>query len=239
MFHHRHFRLYGKLACLLPGVLAIAMPSPARGQAAEKKDSAPQLRIICVASLSEDQEVILASRDEKGVWQEYRTLKLRSPFITDWIPAKTGELHLALRGSKELVSICRFTYPNDAQRALLVLLADSAKQGYLSDVINPAKMKFAKGSTLLVNYSATSGTVMLGSRRASFKPGEHLIVKPEPEANGMFRMLVAYTGKANELVPCHDRYVPYSDKSRDLLLLFPDPVLRLRTFSLPEFGPFD
>jgi hypothetical protein len=239
MFFYSHFKQSGRTASLLLCGLLIAIHVPAHGQSAEKEDSGPKLRIVCVSSLSEEHEVVLASRDEKGAWLEYGTVKLRSPLITEWLPAKPGELHLAQRSTNELVSICRFTYPADTRRALLVLLPQNERKSYLADVINPDKLKFAQGSTLLVNYSSTSASIMLGTRRANMKPGERAVVKPEPESNGMFRMLVGFAGKSDEPVVCYDRYVPYSNESRDMLMLFPDPVLGLRVFSLAEFGPYE
>lgn len=239
MFYQFCNYLRGKLAFFLAMGFALALPTPASAQSAEKKSDATQLRIFCVASLVEDQEIILASRDKSGVWQEHSTVKLRSPFVSEWLPAKAGDLHLALRSATGLTSICQFTYPADAQRVLVVLLPDSEKEIYRADVINPAKLKFAKGSILLANYGRTTATVMLGARRAIVKSGERAVVKAAPEANGMFRMLVAYTGKADELIPCYDRYIPNNDDTRDLVLLLPDPVLGLRVFSFPEFGPYD
>src|SRR6478672_3250214 len=217
------------LGVLLVGILPIVHAQP------ESKESTPQLRIICVSSLVENQDVVLASRDDKGAWQEHANVKLRSSFISDWLPAHTGELHLALRGEGELQSICKFVYPDDAKRVMLVLLPDPVKKTYMGDVINPAKLKFAKGSTLLVNYSPMNASIMLGSVKTSVKPGERVIVKPVPDKNGMFRMLVAYTNENKQLVPCYDRYISNNEESRDLLLLLPDPTLGLRVYSLPEF----
>lgn len=232
-------KMSARIASLLLCGFLTAYQMPAQGQTAVKQDTGPKLRIVCVSSLSEDHEVVLASRDEKGAWLELGTVKLRSPLITEWLPAKSGELHLAQRGPDELVSICRFTYPSETRRALLVLLPQNEKKSYLADVVDPEKLKFAQGSTLLVNYSPTPASVMLGTRRSNVKPGERAVVKPEPESNGMFRMLVGFAGKTNEPVVCYDRYVPYSDESRDMLMLFPDPALGLRVFSLSEFGPYE
>lgn len=226
-----------KFAILLFGLLLPAMgQEPANPK---EKEAKPQLRIVCVTGLSEDQEVILASRDEQGNWQEYGTIKLRSSLITDWLPAHTGELHLALREAEQLKSIGHFTYPQGAKRALAVLFADSAKNTYRADVIDPGKLKFTKGSALLVNYSSLNGAVVLGSLKTRVKPGERLVVKPIPEANGMYRMMVAYASTEKELVPCYDRYVSTNPDSRDIIFLLPDQTLGLKVFSLSEFGPFE
>lgn len=238
MFHGYPSRPLLKFAVLLFGLLV-----PTMGQEPDanpkKQEAKPQLRFICVSSLSEDQEVILASRDEKNTWQEYGTIKLRSSLITDWLPAHTGELHIALRAGGELQSICRFIYPAGSKRALAVLLPGPLKKTYRADVIDPAKLRFVKGSALLVNYSPLNGLVMLGATKTQIKPGERRIIKPSPDANGMYRMLVGYSDAEKTLVPCYDRYVGSNNDARDIIFLLPDPTLGLKVFSLSEFGPFN
>lgn len=227
-----------KFAVLFFGLLVPALGQETSANPKER-EAKPQLRFICVSSLTEDQEVILASRDEKGAWQEYSTIRLRSSLITAWLPAHTGELHLALRAGGELQSICHFTYPDGSKRALTVLLPDPVKKTYSADVIDPAKLKFVKGSALVVNYSSMNGLVMLGATKIQVKPGERSVVKPSPEANGMYRMLVAYADEKKQLVPCYDRYIADNDDARDIIFLLPDPTLGLKVFSLSEFGPFE
>lgn len=223
-----------------PALMLVSVITFAQAAEEPADDKAgPKLRMICVSSLEENQELVLASKDTEGKWSEYAEVKLRSSFISDWLPAATGTLHLATRSAEGLVSKCTFKYPEGARRAILVLLPDVAKQRYQGDVIDPAKLTFAKGSTLLVNYSSTPGVAMLGTHRGSAKPGERVVMKPKPGDDGMYRMLVAYQDAKGELVPCYDRYIPHNEKSRDFLLLFPDPVAGLRVFSLAEFGPFE
>ena len=238
MFHQPLARSLLKISAILLGSLmfAVAQTDPAPS---EKKESKPQIRVICVSSLSEDQETILASRDEEGNWLEHGTFKLRSSFITDWMPADSGELHLTLRGAGGLKSICRFTCPAGSKRILVVLLPNPAKKIYSADVINPGKLKFIKGSTLVVNYSPLPGAIVLGSAKTRVKPGERLILKPKPDANGMYRMMAAYSDANKELVPCYDRYVSNNENARDIIFLLPDPALGLKVFSLSEFGPFE
>ena len=206
----------------------------------EKSKGGPMLRIVCVSSLAEKQDLVVASRNEAGEWKEFEPVTVRSSFVTDWLPCAEGPLYLAERGSDgQLAPKCSFTYPASARRAILVLLPDVKNGQYLGDIIDPAKLVFAKGSTLVVNYSDLPGVVLLGSRKAEVKQGGRAVVTPEAGADGMYRMLAAYQNKQGELVPCHDRYVSANQETRDLLLLFPDPTLGLRVYSLSEFGPFD
>ena len=66
-----------------------------------------------------------------------------------------------------------------------------------------------------------------------------MIVKPEPEANDMYRMMAAYANDRKEFVPCFDRYVASNPESRDIIFLLPNQTTGLKFFSLSEFGPFD
>lgn len=238
MFYPFHRFQFLNIPAFLLGMLTIAAAKP-DPVSPDRKNGKPQLRIVCVSSLSENQEVILASRDDEGDWQERGTVELRTSFITDWLPAQVGELHLAVREEGILKSIGHFTYPEGTQKALAVLLSDPVKNRYSVDVIDTAKLKFTKGSALLVNYSSSNGAVVLGSLKTGVEPGERMIVKPIPEANGMYRMMVAYAPTDKELVPCYDRYVSNNPDARDIIFLLPDQTLGLKVFSLSEFGPFD
>lgn len=225
--------------------LILSLTAPVTGQ--EQQDTArpegekdkPQLRLICISSLDPDQEVRLASRNDKGEWLELGKAALRSTFISDWLPAKPGELHLTLPGSGEPKSICSFNYPVGARRALVVLIADPRKKTYRPVVFDPQKMDFAKGSVLAINFSPQSGIVVLGSKKILLESGGNKVVKPALEKNGMYRMLVAYEGTDRNVVPCYDRYVQGNPDSRDLLFLIPDQSVGLKVFSLPIFGSFD
>jgi hypothetical protein len=197
------------------------------------------VRLVCVSSLKEDQEVVLATKNEKGEWAEFGEAVLRSPFITDWLPVKAGQIKLAIREAESLKEIASFTYPAATSRAIVVLLPDTENGRYLTHVFDPSKLGFKKGTTLAVNYSKLNGAVALGSAKVILKPGENKVIKPQAEANGMFRMLAAYETPEKETVVCYDRYIPLNEQSRDILLLFPDKTLGLRVFSLSDFGPFE
>jgi hypothetical protein len=207
--------------------------------APDEKKSQPRLRLICVECLEQDQQVGLATRDEKGEWRELGKAGIRSSFISDWMPASAGELHLTVPGTGGPQSICKFTYPEGARRALVVLIPDKGAKVYRPVVYDPDKLAFAKGSVLVANFSSRSGMVVFGTKRVTVKPGDRSVVKPTPEPNGMYRMLVAYEDENGKPVPCYDRYVQENTNSRDLLFLIPDAALGLKAFSLPIFGAFD
>ncbi len=238
---HPMRRLLPGIVCVLSflGVSTHGETVTPGGEKADGKKPAQALRILCVSSLKDAEDLVLASQDDKGAWHEYSTIKLRSSFVTDWLPAASGPLHLAVKTGDTLTSKCRFTYPEGASKAVVVLLPDVQKQVYLADVIDPSKLQFAKGSTLLINYSPLLGAVMLGTQRVTVKPGERIVTKPIAEANGMFRMLVAYADESQKIVPCYDRYLSLNPEAREFLLLFPDPTTGLRVYSLSEFGPYE
>lgn len=225
------------LGCL--ALLTNFLSAQQDAEAGEKK-SVPLIRIICVASLAQEHEVIIASRDEEENWIEHSTVKLRSSSFSEWLPVTEGQLHIATRNGEEIRSICQITYPEDTKRAILVLLPDSVKRTYRGDLLDPAAMQFTKGSTLLINYSQLVGTVKLSAKLDQVKPGERKVMTPIPSPNGMFRMLIAYLNKdSQELIPCYDRYIGHNQAARTYLFLFPNATGGLHVFSLPEFGPFD
>ncbi len=238
MFHCFPSRPFLKFAVLFFGLL---LPAMGQEPAATPKEQGakPKLRFICVSSLADKQEVILASKDDKGNWLELGTVALRSSFITDWLPAKAGELHLALREENTLKSICQFKHPDAARRALVMLIADPQKKVYMANVVDPEKMELAKGSALIVNFSSRPAMVLLGANKLTVTSGQRQVAKPTLESNGMYRMMVAYLNADKKTVPCYDRYIPGNPDSRDMLFLFPDQTLGLKVFSLPMFGELE
>lgn len=220
-----------------------ALMLPVLGQdpdtrAGDKKKQ-PHVRFICVSAIAEDQKVILASRNEVGKWQELESVVLRSSFITEWMPAKPGELHLTVREGDTLKSIARFTYPADCRRAMAVLLSNPGKKIFDTFVVDPEKSGLSKGSVLTVNLSKQTGMLLLGTTKVSVPSGQRVIVKPTLEVNGMYRMLVAYQDAEKKPIPCYDRYHPGNPDSRDMLFLLPDKKVGLKVFNLPIFGELD
>jgi hypothetical protein len=226
-----------KIAALLFGLFIPAVGQEPSETPKERK-AKPQIRFVCVSSLADEQEVVVASKDDKGEWLELSTVKLRSSFITDLVPAMEGELHLALREEGTLKSIAKFNLAS-ARRALVVLIANPPKKSYIASVIDPEKLAFARGSVLLINFSSQPGMVLLGSNKLVVNPGQRKVAKPTLESNGMYRMMVAYPDANKNPVPCYDRYIPGNPDSRDMLFLFPDPTTGLKVFSLPMFGELE
>lgn len=238
MIPHSLLSLVGCFALLFAAITPPAHAQQAETKAEEKKNI-PQVRLICVSAIAEDQEVTVASRDETGQWKELGSAQIRSSFITDWIPAQAGELHLAVKDKDTLRSLGKFTFPADCRRALVVLLPAADKTSYSSFVVDPEKLAFSKGSVLAVNFSKQNGYLLLGTTKVTVGSGQRVVAKPTPEENGMYRFMVAYQDQENRPVACYDRYLPVSTDSRDLLFLFPDPVQGLKVMSLPLFGDLD
>jgi len=238
MIRRPRSKTFHNAALLVLGLLAPAMGQQQEPAMNGKKDQ-PKLRLICISAIQPDQEVLLASRNDKGEWTELGKTGLRASFISDWLPANAGELHLTVPGSDGPRSICHFSYPPAARHALVLLVADPAKKVYSAGVLDPVKMDFAKGSVLAVNFGKQPGMLVFGSKKIKLEPGGKTVVKPALEKNGMYRMLVAYEDAGNKIVPCYDRYIQGNPDSRDLLFLIPDQKLGLKVFSLPIFGEFD
>ena len=182
MFHSLPSRPFLKLAVLFFGFIMPALGQEPAETPKEQK-ATPKIRLICVSSLADEQEVILASRDEKGKWLELGMVKLRSSFITDWLPAMAGELHLALREEGALKSIAKFNLAS-ARRALVVLIANPPTKSYMASVIDPEKLAFAKGSVLVINFSSQPGMVLLGSKKLTVNSGQREVAQPALESNG-------------------------------------------------------
>lgn len=224
------------LFCLIPlPALAQAPPSPKT----EEKKNNPRVRLICVAAIKEEQEVVLAYRDESGQWTELGNTQIRSSFITDWLPAQAGELHVAVKDNASLRSLGKFTFPDGCRRGIAVLLPAPDKTSYSGFALDPEKLAFAKGSVLAVNFSKQTGYVLLGNTKVTVASGQRIVAKPTPEENGMYRFMVAYQDQENRPIACYDRYLPVNTDSRDLLFLFPDPVQGLKVMNLPMFGELD
>ncbi len=238
MFHRFQLRSFLNVTTLVAALLACAVWQPVHGKPTERKAKL-QLKLICVSSLAENQEVVLASRDDKGKWQELGTTTLRTSLITDWLPAAAGELHLAVREEGTLTSIGQFTCPAGSRRALVALIADPEKKVYSAHVVDPEKLEFVKGSILIFNVSTHAGIVTLGPKEEKVEAGQQRVVKPTLEENGMYRMMVSYLDPAGQTVSCYDRQTSSNPNSRDMLFLVPDKALGLKVLSLPVFGSFD
>jgi hypothetical protein len=227
-----------KLPALLLGLLAFAAAHPVHAEEPEN-NSEPKLMIVCLTSLSEDQEVVLASRDENGKWLEHSSLKLRSSLISGFLPADRGELHLALRGARGLESICEFTYPEGAGRALAALVADPENKSYTAHLADPQKLGFGKGSVLIFNLSPDNALVSLGSSENKVEAGQQRVAKAVAEGNGMYRLMISHTDGEGQDVISYDRQTSAAPNSREMLFLLPDETLGIRVLSLPLFGSID
>lgn len=221
------------------GTLLSPVMGQSRDAGAKGKKSKLQLRFVCLSSLEPEQEVVLASRDAAGKWLEHGTVQLRSPLITDWLPAATGELHVALREDQTLKSIGQFQFPADARRALVVLNTNAEKNAYEATAIDPEKAGFIKGSVLIFNFSPHVGSVFLGPDELKVEVGQQVVAKPVVEENGMYRLMVSYLDAGGKTVSCYDRFVSGNAQARYLLFLLPDKRLGLRVSSLPLFGEFE
>jgi hypothetical protein len=219
--------------------MSISMACGQETAVPKKKESKPLLRILCVRSLEENQKVILASKTEKGKWKEHKEMTLRSPFITDWTEVSQGVFHLTKRQNKTLVSLGSFTIAQNMKRAILVLRPRPNKKSYLINLIDPTQLDFRSGNALVMNFSKIPAVVKMGGESLKLvQPGKKTVIPIAAGKDRMFRMLVGYKNKSNDLIACYDRYVSANPKTRKFILVFPDPDTQLRVVSLSEFGPF-
>lgn len=197
------------------------------------------LRFICVSCLGEEQELVLASKDETGQLREIGIVMLRASSVTNWMPAKSGELHLALKDGENLRSLRSFTIPDTIRRALVILTADAGQDTYETNVVDGKTAGFAKGSVLVLNLSPIAGTLQFGKDGHKIEAGRQLVVKPIVEESGMYRLMASRLDAEGKPVMVYDRFVSGKADSRGLVLLLPHKANGLRLFSLPIFGEFD
>ena len=219
--------------------VSIGLLLPSFGKSPGKKKEEPSLRFVCISSIAEDQEVVLATKDEDGKWKEHGTAQLRPSSITDWIPAKAGELHLALKEDKGLKSVCQFTYPADANRALVVLRTNEENDAYEAHVVDPKESGFDKSSVLMVNFSTSAAMIKLGQDEHKVEAGKQLVAKLTPVEEGKQRLMAYRLDADGKSVLCYDRYVSSNPNTRCMLFLLPDKSRGMRVFTLPLFGSFD
>ncbi len=208
----------------------------------ELKKNQLALRILCVATLPGTEKVMLATKDEEGEWKMLtdEVVTLRSKFVTEWLPAEKGTMFLVKKNGETVETLGTFIYPLNAKRLVLVLLPNMTDKTYRIDVIDPGALGFSKGKALVANYSQQPAVAKLGAAMSNVESGNKVVIKPIPDDNGMYRMTLGYVDDKGKPVPCYDRYVGYSEESRDFLLLFPDRRQPgFAVFSLAEFGPFE
>lgn len=227
------------LAALVLACMPQAAGRSPDARAGDDKEKQLQLRLVCASRLAEEQQVVLASCDADGKWRELGTAELRTSYITDWLPAQAGELHLALREGESLKSICRFTWPANTRRALVVLIDGPEKNTYEARVVDPEKAGFVIGSMLILNFSPHDGMVSLGAAEERIGAGKELVAKPTLDDNGMYRIQVSCLDDQEKPVTCFDRYFSGDPNLRKLLFLYEDAKRGLRVHSLPLFGSFD
>ena len=229
MFQSDSIRCIAKLTAVLFGML---LPVSAKDEGAKE---GVRLRFICIASLAENQEVVLASTDDEGKWHEHGTICLRASSISEWMPAKVGELHLAVKEDEALKSICHFTCPAAAAGVLIVLRPNEGKVAYEAHVVEPEKAGFVKASTLIVNFSHHAALVKLGPDEHKLNAGQELVAKPVLDESGMYRLTASRLDAEEKPVLCYDRSVSGNPDSREMVFLLSHKSRGIRLVSLPLF----
>lgn len=208
-------------------------------QSLQADESKPMLRIICATALNEHHKIVIASKNEKDEWKELAQVELRSPLVSDWLPAQAGELHLTEMKDGKMKSIGQFTYPAGAGRVLVALNANKEGGNYAVHAFNPEEEGHVKGGLLIINLSPHGASVTLGANKLAIKAGDHLAAKPAPDENGGYRMMVSYTGPDGTEQLCYDRMAITSPNARNILFLLPNEAVGLQVLTLSEFGPFE
>jgi hypothetical protein len=219
--------------------VSIGLLLPSFGKKPGKKEEEPSLRIVCVSTIAEDQEVVLATKDEDGKLKEHATTQLRSSSITDKLPAMAGDLHLALKEDKGLKSLCQFTCPAGASRLLVVLRTNAANDAYEAHVVNLNEAGFEKSTMLMVNFSTSAALVQLGADEHKLEAGQQMVAKQTPGESDKYRLQAFRLEPDGKSVLCYDRFFSSNPNTRGMLFLLPDKSRGIKVFTLPIFGDFD
>jgi hypothetical protein len=215
------------------------VPATPEKEKAKAKEGAVA-RVICVQSLSEkEEEVVLATKPEGGVWKEYDKLTLRSPYMGEWINVPVGVSHILKKKDGEFVSLGSFTIGETLKRSILILLPEKKNNTYRVQVIDPSKLGFKKGKALIVNYSNLNAIVNIGDHASIVKSGGQAVEQINANPDGMYRLLIGHIDKDKKTVACYDHYLSSNPNTRKFILLFPDPDSGLRAMSLSEFDPIE
>lgn len=234
MKNHPFLSISSKLGAVIIAVITtILCLSPAANAEAKK------LRVICVSSLEENQKVVLASHDSEGKWQKHQNLELRNSLVSESLPAQAGELHIAVEKDNTLESICHFTYPEASNSGLVFLVANSETKTYDAHFVDPKEAKLKNGSLLIFNFSALNATISLETVEHKVDAGQHLLVQPPVQDNGMHRMQISYTKENGENQTCYDRYVSKNPAARNMVFLLADQSTGIRATSLYLLGEAD
>ena len=234
MITHPSFRLF----LLVIHVLAFGQQG-AMAQADEGNKSKQLIRLIFLSCPKDTGELKLVSKNEDETWVVHHELKPRSPFISDWIEVPAGSLFLAEQHNEKTSSVGVITLRPGIPRAIALLKPSGKGRTYTVEILDPSKLDFKQGTTLVANFSQRTTGVTLGTNKLSLKPGECKVMEPAAESNGMYRAMVGYIDDEGRQLLTYDRYVKRSDQGRQFLLLMPDELQGLRVFPLVDFGSFD
>jgi hypothetical protein len=221
--------------------MLLPLSCPAQSDVApEKKDKGVMIRVLCVQSLTRDEEeTVLASQTEDGKWIEHGKLTLRTPFISSWFRVRGGMTHLTRKEGNAIKSIGSFSVPKQTERSIIILVPDTGKKIYRAQVVDPGNLGFQKGKALVLNYSNVPAMVKIGKNQVTIPPGQKAVTTIDANEDGMYRLLVGHLDKDGKIVPCYDKQVSSNPQTRKFILLFPGRNGGLRSMSLSEFGPFE
>lgn len=206
---------------------------------AQTTESTPMVRLICAGGLGEAQEVVLATKSENAGWKEVAKTELRDPMVSNWLPSQYGEIHLLRQKNGKAESFGHFTHAEGIRRAVVILTANEEAKICRAVVLDPEKLGFKEGTTVIINASKMTGTATLGTETVTVEAGKNLLAKPAPDETGGYRVMVESPGAQGTKQVCYDRYTTGIPNARNIIVLLPDPNVTLRVTSLSEFGPFE
>ena len=185
MITHPRFRIF----LLVIHVLAFGQQAT-MAQADEETKSKQQIRLIFLSCPEDTGELKLVSRKEDETWVVHHELKPRAPFISDWIDVPAGTLFLAEQRNDKTSRVGAITLRPSIPRTIALLKSSGKGRSYAVEILDPSKLAFKQGTTLVANFSQHTTGVALGKNKLSLKPGERKVMVPATESNGMYLSLI-------------------------------------------------
>jgi hypothetical protein len=219
--------------------MSLVIISTTAGLAQSAESAKRKVRFIGASNLVKLQQVVLASRDSEGIWHELGDVNLKNSQISDWVPAQTGELHLAVKKDGAHESLCRFSYAEDSGPGLVVLLEKPDEKTCEAHFVDPKKTKFEKGTLLIFNLGIRAGIVSYGSAEDKVEAGKQMVIKPVPDSEGMIHMRVSQVDDKGNPKPCFDRYLSDSPNSHRIMFLLADATVGIRVVLSSIHGKLD
>lgn len=177
-----------------------------------------ELRLLAVALLDGDREVVITNGEATSEAVELRTHGFSEPvkapgrILSITSPPTDGQAGRAL---------AKVTLPSKGRRFLLLLVP--SKESYICRVVRLDDPAFKVGHVCFFNVSPTVVAGKLGSRKFIAERGKPVIVAPPDKDNLPYYQVSFYYKRGEQTRSLADTRWPYDARSRSYVFFFPNP----------------